>query len=288
MPHLRHLGVGRLDLPGADDADREDRAADLQRQPGRAGVTPVQDAVTAPGALREDAEQLAAAQHGLGGVERGSATGRRPTRSMGIMPSAGKTCFVFHESMYSALPTKLIRRGTVSIRNAESRKLTWFGQRIAGPAEGRRSYPSRWKRHSRRATGAGDAPPAVLERGRALVVPVRLPMSRPDPTRPALPVGRGRSVRDAVRTLTRPEVDAEERRGGVHALAAGDGIVDGGERSRRVQVVVERVADLGQPLHVGRGVGGGVRGRPRPRPATDRAAPPRAASSRRPTPSSCR
>ncbi len=48
-------------------------------------------------------------------------------------------CFVFHESMYSALPTKLIRRGTVSMRNAESRKLTWFGQRIAGPSDGMRS-----------------------------------------------------------------------------------------------------------------------------------------------------
>ncbi len=62
-----------------------------------------------------------------------------PARSIGIMPSAGKMCLVFQESMYSALPTKLIRRGTVSIRNAESRKLTWFGQRIAGPSAGMRS-----------------------------------------------------------------------------------------------------------------------------------------------------
>src|SRR4029077_16652138 len=44
-----------------------------------------------------------------------------PDRSIGIMPSAGNTYFVFHESMYSALPTKLMFRGIVSIRNAESR-----------------------------------------------------------------------------------------------------------------------------------------------------------------------
>ena len=55
------------------------------------------------------------------------------------MPIAGKRYFVFHESMYSALPTKLMLRGTVSIRNAESRKLMWFGHRIAGPSSGSRS-----------------------------------------------------------------------------------------------------------------------------------------------------
>ena len=58
---------------------------------------------------------------------------------MGIMPIAGKMCFVFHESMYSALPTKLMLRGTVSIRNAESRNEMWFGHRIAGPSTGSRS-----------------------------------------------------------------------------------------------------------------------------------------------------
>jgi hypothetical protein len=40
---------------------------------------------------------------------------------MGIMPIAGKRNFVFHESMYSALPTKLMLRGTCSIRNALNR-----------------------------------------------------------------------------------------------------------------------------------------------------------------------
>ena len=52
------------------------------------------------------------------------------------MPIAGKMYFVFHESMYSALPTKLMLRGTVSIRNAESRNEMWFGHRIAGPSVG--------------------------------------------------------------------------------------------------------------------------------------------------------
>ena len=59
-----------------------------------------------------------------------------PERSIGIMPIAGKMYFVFHESMYSALPTKLMLRGTVSIRNAESRNEMWFGHRIAGPVVG--------------------------------------------------------------------------------------------------------------------------------------------------------
>ncbi len=52
---------------------------------------------------------------------------------------AGNRCFVFHESMYSALPTKLMLRGTVSIRNAESRNEMWFGHSSAGPSSGRRS-----------------------------------------------------------------------------------------------------------------------------------------------------
>ena len=43
---------------------------------------------------------------------------------MGIMPIAGNRNFVFHESMYSALPTKLMLRNTCNIKNAESRKLT--------------------------------------------------------------------------------------------------------------------------------------------------------------------
>ncbi len=55
------------------------------------------------------------------------------------MPIAGKMYFVFQESMYSALPTKLMLRESVSIRNAESRNEMWFGHRIAGPSTGSRS-----------------------------------------------------------------------------------------------------------------------------------------------------
>ncbi len=73
-------------------------------------------------------------------------------------------CLVFQESMYSALPTKLIRRGTASIRNAESRKLMWLGQRMAGPSAGIRSKPSRCRRHRRFARGAASARQPVLQR----------------------------------------------------------------------------------------------------------------------------
>ena len=64
-----------------------------------------------------------------------------PLRSIGIMPIVGNRCLVFHEFMYSALPTKLMRRGTDSIRNAESRKVMWLGQRMAGPSLGQAVEP---------------------------------------------------------------------------------------------------------------------------------------------------
>ena len=37
-----------------------------------------------------------------------------PERSMGIMPRAGKMYFVFQLSMYSALPTNVMRRGNAA------------------------------------------------------------------------------------------------------------------------------------------------------------------------------
>ena len=55
--------------------------------------------------------------------------------------------------MYSALPTKLISRGTVSMRNAESRNEMWFGHKIAGPSTGSRWYPAVSMCHSLRAIG---------------------------------------------------------------------------------------------------------------------------------------
>ena len=81
-----------------------------------------------------------------GGARRRPLRGRAaalepPERSIGIIPSTGNRNFVFHDCMYSALPTKLMLRGTESIRNAESRNEMWFGHRIAGPSAGSRSKP---------------------------------------------------------------------------------------------------------------------------------------------------
>ena len=104
-----------------------------------------------------------------------------PDRSMGIMPMAGNRYFVFHESMYSDLPTKLMLRGTVSIRKAESRNEMWFGHRIAGPSAGRRSYPLASIFHSRRVTG----PTMPRKRSWALPAPTAVVMAG-DGTPPVL------------------------------------------------------------------------------------------------------
>ena len=77
-----------------------------------------------------------------------------PLRSMGIMPIAGNKNLVFHESMYSALPTKLMSRPASSIKNALSRKLMWFGHKIAAPSAGKCSRPCRSKCQRRLATGS--------------------------------------------------------------------------------------------------------------------------------------
>ena len=49
---------------------------------------------------------------------------------------AGKRCLVFQESMYSALPTKVMRRGSTSGRKNESITEVWFGQKMAPPVFG--------------------------------------------------------------------------------------------------------------------------------------------------------
>ena len=85
-----------------------------------------------------------------------------PERSIGIIPSAGNRCFVFHESMYSALPMKLMLRDMDNMRNAESRNEMWFGHRIAGPSSGSRSWPAVPMCHSLRATGRADATQPLL------------------------------------------------------------------------------------------------------------------------------
>ena len=64
-----------------------------------------------------------------------------PLRSIGIIPMAGKMYFVFHESMYSALPTKVMRRGSTSGRKNESITEVWLGQKIAPPVAGTWSMP---------------------------------------------------------------------------------------------------------------------------------------------------
>ena len=51
---------------------------------------------------------------------------------------AGKMYLVFHESMYSALPTKVMRRGSTSGRKNESITDVWFGQKMAPPVAGAR------------------------------------------------------------------------------------------------------------------------------------------------------
>ena len=73
------------------------------------------------------------------------------------MPRAGKRYFVFHESMYSALPTKVIRRGSTSGRKNESITEVWLGQKIAPPVAGRCSSPTVLMRHRPLKTGERTA-----------------------------------------------------------------------------------------------------------------------------------
>ena len=84
-----------------------------------------------------------------------------PPRSMGIMPRAGKRYLVFQESMYSALPTNVMRRGRAHGRKKESITEVWLGHMIAPPSSGTFSRPSmvnfqsRWKMGSSTARAAG-------------------------------------------------------------------------------------------------------------------------------------
>jgi hypothetical protein len=80
-----------------------------------------------------------------------------PLRSMGIIPMAGKMYLVFQESMYSALPTKVMRRGSTRGRKKESMTDVWLGQKIAPPTAGRRSRPTVLIRHSPLNTGERTA-----------------------------------------------------------------------------------------------------------------------------------
>ena len=66
---------------------------------------------------------------------------------------AGNRYFVFQSSMYSALPTYVMRRGRTVGSMKESITDVWLGQRMAGPASGTRATPRRWMRHAALNTG---------------------------------------------------------------------------------------------------------------------------------------
>src|SRR5581483_2248602 len=57
LERLRQLGLGRLDVTGADDADRHDGCAGAHGEARRSGVALVEDAVARARALGVDAEQ---------------------------------------------------------------------------------------------------------------------------------------------------------------------------------------------------------------------------------------
>ena len=80
----QHL-ADRLHLLGADDADRDDRHAGRERQPGRAGPAPVEPPVRRAGALGVDRDQVAALSTGIAASNAVSAA-RPPARSTGIAP----------------------------------------------------------------------------------------------------------------------------------------------------------------------------------------------------------
>ena len=136
---------------------------------------------------------------------------RRPLRSIGIMPMAGKRYFVFHESMYSALPTKLMRRGSTERqeeRVEEPRCGSGTGWRR--PSPGRCSRPSTSMRHSAlerpgdRTASRDGVELAVLALGRPICPIERRVCAR---------------LRRRAGVGPRQSVDAEQRRGRDDALA---------------------------------------------------------------------
>ena len=89
-------------------------------------------------------------QHRLGRVERGLALARRRRGRWGSSPSRGNRYLVFHESMYSALPTKLMLRGTVQHQERAVEEADVVrGTGSPGRRSGRRSKPSQSIVHSR-------------------------------------------------------------------------------------------------------------------------------------------
>ena len=72
---------------------------------------------------------------------------------MGIIPTAGKRNFVFQSSMYSALPTNVMRRGRTAGSMNESITDVWFGQMSAPPVSGTFSRPDAFMRQRKRNAG---------------------------------------------------------------------------------------------------------------------------------------
>src|ERR687897_439369 len=163
-----------------------------------------------------------------------------PERSRGIMPSAGNRCLVFQLSRYSALPTKVIRRGSTDGSRNESITDTWLGQTRAPPRAGMFSVPSTWTRQPNRSAGVstaratGNSHPYWRWRAdtgtSAAYVPWPPRVPRAWSTRGGgSPAGSGPG-----------QVDAEQRRTGGHCLPGVGGLVQQPQRARGVEVVVER------------------------------------------------
>ena len=70
LPSLGQRPAGGLQREHADQPDRDDRDAGLERHAGDAGLAAVEPAVGAAGALRVEAEQLAALQDAEAGAQR--------------------------------------------------------------------------------------------------------------------------------------------------------------------------------------------------------------------------
>ena len=130
-PHdLERLGQGRiraLHLERSLQPDRDDRTARAHRQPGRPRCGPCAACRRASGCPRGRCRT--ARRRRARGPPRSTPGWRpiRPSRSIGIIPSAGKMYFVFQSSMYSALPTNVMRLGSEVASTKWSRTDRWLG-----------------------------------------------------------------------------------------------------------------------------------------------------------------
>ena len=73
LAQLWCLGIRRLDLVRANDANRIDRAPHSHRQPSGTGPTLAQLASATPGPFGVNPEQLTVLQYGFGSIKGGSA-----------------------------------------------------------------------------------------------------------------------------------------------------------------------------------------------------------------------